>query len=101
MTNTNSNKYKNYTQTSKQTKTHDNKTTPWRAEVKAPGTKKNYVAGYFAIKEDAARAYDAEIRRRGWTHLKRLNFPGPADSGALPPSSAVAAAGPSGVRGAE
>ena len=70
---------------------HENKTTPWRAEMKAPGTKKNYVVGYCAITEDAARAYDAEIRRRGWTHLKRLNFPDPADAGALLPSSATVA----------
>ena len=41
-------------------------------------------------KEEAARAYDAEIRRRGWTHLKRLNFPEPADDAALPPSSSAA-----------
>jgi len=33
-------------------------------------------------KEEAARAYDAEVRRRGWTHLKRLNFPDPASSAA-------------------
>jgi hypothetical protein len=32
----------------------------------------------FYTKEEAARAYDAEVRRRGWTHLKQLNFPDPA-----------------------
>ena len=37
------------------------------------------------IKEDAARAYDAEVRRRGWTLIKRINFPDPADDAPLPP----------------
>jgi hypothetical protein len=71
-----------------------NKPTPWRAEVSVRGTKMDYVVGYFATKEEAARAYDAEIRRRGWTHNKRLNFPDPADDTALPPSSAAAGEAP-------
>jgi hypothetical protein len=79
----------------------NDKTTPWRAVVHVHGANTMYTVGYFATTEEAARAYDAEIRRRGWTHVKRLNFPDPAGDGALPPSSAVAAAGPSGVRGAE
>jgi hypothetical protein len=36
-------------------------------------------------KEEAARAYDAEVRRRGWTLIKRINFPDPADDAPLPP----------------
>jgi hypothetical protein len=52
------------------------------------------IVGYFATKEEAARAYDAEVRRRGWTHLKRLNFPDPADDAGVPPSSAAAAEAP-------
>jgi len=67
--------------------------TPWRAEVYAPGARHSIV-GHFAIKKEAARAYDAEVRRRGWTHLKPLNFPDPADDGALPPSSSAAAEAP-------
>ena len=60
-----------------------------------PGSpKKKYVVGVFASKEEAARAYDAEVRRRGWTHLKPLNFPDPAVVGALPPSSAAAGEAP-------
>jgi len=69
-----------------------NKATPWHANVSAvQGT--TYTVGYFATKEEAARAYDAEIRRRGWTHFKRLNFPDPADDAPqLPPSSAASEA---------
>jgi len=48
---------------------------------------KPLVIGSFADKQDAARAYDAEVRRRKWTHLKRLNFPDPAiDDARQPPS---------------
>ena len=72
-----------------------NKATPWRADMHVSGTKGNYLVGYFATKEEAARAYDAGMRRRGWTLVKRLNFPTPADDAAVPPSSAAAgAAGP-------
>ena len=67
--------------------------TPWQAQVHVSGANVNYTVGYFATKEEAARAYDAEVRRRGWTHIKRLNFPDPAAGGALPPSTAAAAAG--------
>jgi hypothetical protein len=66
-----------------------NKATPWRAFVTV-SAKVKYGVGYFATKEQAAWAYDAEIRRRGWTHLKRLNFPDPVDGAALLPSSAAA-----------
>jgi len=63
--------------------------------------KKRYVVGHFANKEEAARAYDAEVRRRGWTLIKRLNFPDPADDAALLPSSAAAGEAPGpGGRGA-
>ena len=69
------------------------KSTPWRVDVSVRGAKREvYVVGYFAIKKDAARAYDAEIRRRGWTLGKRLNYLDPADGDALPPSSAGAQA---------
>jgi hypothetical protein len=50
--------------------------------------------GQFDTKEEAARAYDAEVRRRGWTHLKRLNFPDLADDATLPPSFAAGAEAP-------
>jgi len=62
------------------------------AAVDIPGARANYAVGYFTTKEEAARAYDAEVRRRGWALIKRLNFPDPADDAALPPSS-VAGAG--------
>jgi hypothetical protein len=48
---------------------------------------KSLVIGSFIDKQEAARAYDAEVRRRGWTHLKRLNFPDPAVDSALQPPS--------------
>jgi len=75
-------------------KTHaKNKTTQWMTQMCVPGSANTqYIVGYFGTKEEAARAFDAEVRRRGWTHLKRLNFPDPADDGALPPSSAAAGA---------
>ena len=69
-----------------------NQATPWRALLHVSNTEGDYSLGYFATKEDAARAYDAEVRRRGWTHLKRLNFPDPADDAAVLPSSAAAGA---------
>ena len=43
-------------------------------------------------KEEAARAYDAEVRQRGWMHLKRLNFPDPADDAPLLPAASASAA---------
>ena len=62
------------------------------------GANTQYTVGYFATKKEAARAYDAEVRRRGWTHIKRLNFPGTAGEAALPPSSTAGAApGPEGA----
>jgi len=71
-----------------------NKATQWRAEVCVIDAKKVYTVGCFATKQEAARAYDAEVRRRGWTHLKRLNFPDPADDAQLPPSCAAAGEAP-------
>jgi len=68
-----------------------NKATQWMVAVDVPGAKPPYVVGHFATKQEAARAYNVEVRRRGWTHIKRLNFPDPADSGAQPPSAAVGA----------
>jgi len=66
---------------------------PWKVCVFAPGpNKKSYTVGFFATKEEAAKAYDAEVRRGGWTHVKRLNFPNPSDDAALPPSSTAAGA---------
>jgi len=59
-----------------------------------PGTDDKYTIGRFATKQEAARAYDAEVRRRGWMHIKRLNFPNPADGAALPPSSVAACKAP-------
>jgi hypothetical protein len=65
---------------------------PWRAQMNVPGAKQLYTIGYFATRKEAARAYDAEIHRRGWTHVKRLNFPDPAGDAALLPSAAAAEA---------
>jgi hypothetical protein len=67
---------------------------PWQAIMHVNGTNNKYIIGNFAAKEPATRSYDAEIRRRGWTLIKRLNFPDPADDTALPPSSAAAAGAP-------
>jgi len=67
----------------------NSKATPWQVTMHVPGSK-IYVVGNFASKEEAARAYDAEVRRRGWTLVKRLNFPDLAEDGALLPSSATA-----------
>jgi len=72
-------------------KDNKNKAAQWMAAVAVPMSNTTYVVGYFDTKEEAARAYDAEIRRRGWTLIKRLNFPDPAGDAALPPSSAAAA----------
>ena len=70
------------------------KATPWRADMSVHGAKKHYVVGYFATKEEAARAYDAEVRRRGWTQNKRLNCPVPEGDGSQPASSAAAGEAP-------
>ena len=59
-----------------------------------------YKVGHFATKEEAARAYDAEVRRRGWTHIKRLNFWTTARCRSPPSAAAAAAARPTGGRGA-
>jgi len=53
----------------------------WRARLWMPGSKDIYL-GYFPTADDAARAYDAEVRRRGWTHVKPLNFPQPEEQAA-------------------
>jgi len=75
------------------TKENSKKATPWRTEMCVSSGTGRYVVGYFATKKEAARAYDAEVRRRGWAHLKRLNFPQPADDAALPPSAGGGAPG--------
>ena len=75
------------------------KVKPWRAQVYPPRAQTNYVVGYFATKEQAARAHDAEIRRRGWIHIKRLNFPDPVGDALSPPAAAAEAPGSEG-RGA-
>jgi len=71
-----------------------NKATPWRAVMVVTGAGRQYELGFFASKQEAARAYDAEVRRRGWTLIKRLNFPDPTDSAALPPSLAAVGVAP-------
>jgi len=53
----------------------------WRAELNLPGDK-NLGLGLFPTVDDAARAYDAEVRQRGWAHMKPLNFPQPAEMAA-------------------
>ena len=50
----------------------------WRAELQLPGNT-TLQLGVFATADDAARAYDAEARRRGWTHVRALNFPLPEE----------------------
>ena len=70
---------------------NNNNRTPWRAKMSV-SRDTYYEVGYFATKQEAARAYDAEVRRRGWVHLKRLNFPDPADDAPMLPSSAAAGA---------
>jgi len=74
------------------TKKANNKATRWWATV-IVSRDTDYIVGSFATKEEAARAYDTEVRRRGLAHIKRLNFPDRAAGGAvLPPSSAAAGA---------
>ena len=70
----------------------NNEAEQWKALMSVHGAGNNYAVGYFATKEEAARAYDAEVRRRGWAHLKRLNYPNLADGESLPPSSSAARA---------
>jgi hypothetical protein len=52
---------------------------------------KPLIIGRFLTKGEAARAYDAEVRRRGWTLIKRINFPDAADNAPLLPSSSASA----------
>jgi hypothetical protein len=40
------------------------------------------VLGQFATVDDAGRAYDAEVRWRGWAHIRPLNFPQPEEQAA-------------------
>jgi hypothetical protein len=55
----------------------------WRARVRLPGDQ-TLSLGNFATVDDAARAYDAEVRRRGWAHMKPLNFPQPEELAVYP-----------------
>jgi len=41
---------------------------PGQALMHVHVTRRLWVVGYLAIKEEAARAYDTEVQRRGWTH---------------------------------
>ena len=62
------------------------KVTPWlkwRARLNLPGHN-DLLLGHFATVDDAARAYDAEVRRRGWVQVKQLNFPQPEELAAHP-----------------
>jgi hypothetical protein len=62
------------------------KATPWlkwRAQLRLPG-EIHLLLGCFATADDAARAYDAEVRRRGWAHVRALNFPQPEEQAAYP-----------------
>jgi len=53
----------------------------WRAELCQPG-EAHLQLGLFPTADDAARAHDAEVRRRGWAHVKPLNFPQPEEQAA-------------------
>jgi len=64
-------------------KRHAGKETPWliwRARLSMPGHT-NLLLGKFPTADDAARAYDAEVRRRGWANARPLNFPQPEEQG--------------------
>jgi hypothetical protein len=50
----------------------------WRAQLNLPGCTTLRLR-HFATVDDAARAYDAEVRRRRWVHVKPLNFPQPEE----------------------
>ena len=45
----------------------------WRAQLRLPGIGPR-VLGQFATVNDAGRAYDAEVRRRGWQGLTLVHF---------------------------
>ena len=53
-----------------------NKSKPFSAVINVPGTgrRTDIHVGHFAAAEEAARAYDAEVVRRGWDTFKPLNF---------------------------
>ena len=55
----------------------------WWARLQLPGFK-HFDLGHFPTVDDAARAYDAEVRRRGWAHKKPLNFPQPEELATYP-----------------
>jgi len=52
--------------------------------------------GSYATAREAALVYDAEVRRRGWEHVKPTNFAPPADPADVPPrhESAAGSLGP-------
>jgi hypothetical protein len=55
----------------------------WSAAISlhaGPSGGKQSRIGTFSTLDDAARAYDAEIRRRGWAWAKPLNFPQPGET---------------------
>ena len=56
----------------------------WRAGLCVAGHKSLHLGGFPTV-DDAARAYDAEVRRRGWAHVRPLNFPQPEEVAAYTP----------------
>ena len=55
----------------------------WRAQLHLSVNQKLEL-GLFPTADDAARAHDAEVRRRGLAHVKPLNFPQPEEQAAYP-----------------
>ena len=72
---------------------HIRKATPWlkwRAQLSLRGNTILQLE-HFATVDDAAQAYDAEVRRRGWVNLKPLNFPQPEELATYPAQPGSAA----------
>jgi hypothetical protein len=63
------------------------RTRPWMAKIAREKGQRGAIIGYFAVEEDAARAYDREVLRLG-KPAEWLNFPGEAQAPApSPPAS--------------
>lgn len=67
---------------------------PWQCVLNVTGAGKaaDIGLGSYVTAREAALAYDAEVRRRGWEHLKPTNFAPPADPAHVPPRHELSAA---------